>query len=72
MNRNLLRAAMVRFGDTGEELSAALGIARSTLSAKMTSYKGADFTQNEILTIKNRYNLSANEIDEIFFNREVS
>lgn len=71
MDTKRLRAKMILFGDTGAELSEYLSISRTTLSSKMNN-NGAEFTQGEILKIKDRYNLTGNEIDEIFFNKQVS
>lgn len=59
-------------GDTGTSLSIFLGIARSTFSAKLNETNGAEFTQSEIINIKNKYELNPNEIVEIFFNKKVS
>ena len=72
MNRQILRSYMVKYGDTGESLAAALGIQRNTLSSKMNEYRGAEFTQGEIKTIKDRYHLTADDIDLIFFDIDVS
>lgn len=72
MNKNELEATMKRHGDTGATLSAYLGIARSTFSAKINETNGAEFTQGEIVRIKKRYNLDANAVDTIFFTPKVS
>lgn len=72
MNTTLLKSKMVLFGDNNNSLSQALGIAYQTFSAKLNNYNGAEFTQGEIKTMKNRFELTSNEIDEIFFNNEVS
>ena len=66
MNKLLLRSFMVKFGDTQETLSEAMGISMSRLNAKINS-NGAEFTQKEIAFVKNRYNLSPAEVDAIFF-----
>ena len=68
MNTVLLKPKMVLFGDTNMTLGKALNIAYQTVSAKINNTNGAEFTQGEIKTIKQRYNLTATEIDEIFFN----
>lgn len=70
MRKNLLQAKMKIYNDTGETLAEYLGINKSTLSAKMNGHK--DFTQGEIRKIKIRYNLTAEEVDSIFFADEVS
>lgn len=67
MNKNLLRSKMVLFGDTNETLAAALGISAQRLSAKINTTGGAEFTQGEIHAIKARYNLTLQELDDIFF-----
>ncbi len=72
MNTNLLRAKMVLFGDNNTTLGQFLGLAYQTVSAKINNTNGAEFTQGEIMKIKNRYNLNPQEVDEIFFNNKVS
>ena len=66
MHRNLLEAEMKRHGDTGISLAKALGIASTTFSLKLCGHR--DFTIGEIDTIKKRYNLTAEELESIFFN----
>lgn len=72
MDKRRLEAEMKLHGDTGGTLSDALGIARSTFSAKINEKDGAEFTQTEIAAIKGRYQLSPEALDAIFFNHEVS
>ena len=71
MNTNLLRSYMVRHGETQEQVAAWLGITRSTLSRKMRN-DDADFTQSEIMAIKEHYCLTADEVESIFFAEKVS
>lgn len=71
MNKRELMAAMARHGDTGGSLAEYLGMARSTFSQKINE-NGTQFNQGEITMIKNRYNLSPEEIDAIFFAEVVS
>lgn len=66
MNSTELKVEMLRHNETGEELAKALGITRTTLSAK-THSRNAEFTQKEIARIKERYNLSPERVTEIFF-----
>lgn len=68
MNKLQLKSQMILHGDTLASLSSHLDISPQRLSAKINEYKGAEFTQREILKIKERYNLSAEEIELIFFN----
>lgn len=65
MNKSALKAKMVINNDTGITLAKALNISETTLSAKLNGK--AEFTRNEIATIKSRYKLSAEEVDNIFF-----
>lgn len=67
MNKALLRAEMIKHGDTQETLANAMGISLSRLNAKINS-DNAEFRQTEIIFIKDRYNLSAADVDSIFFN----
>lgn len=57
-------------GDTQQSLADAIGLSRTRLNAKI--HGRASFTQPEISAIKERYNLSCDEIDEIFFTCNVS
>ena len=66
MNKGALESKMKLFGDNQEDLAKALGLTRPSLNAKINS-RNASFTQQEISMIKIRYNLSASEIDLIFF-----
>lgn len=72
MNKAGLESIMKLHGDTGISLSAYLGISRTTFSAKINETNGAEFTQNEILSIKTKYKLTADEVDFIFFTSKVS
>lgn len=72
MDINKLKSKMALYGDNGGDLAEYLSISRSTLSGKMNETNGAEFTQNEILKIKERYQLTGSEVDEIFFNAKVS
>lgn len=66
MNKTELRAKMIINNDTGIILSKALNISETTLSAKINGK--AEFTRSEIAKIKERYKLTAEDIDDIFFN----
>ena len=65
MNKQLLKAKMVEHGDTQAQLAAAIGISASNLNDKINGK--VSFRQNEIAAIRSRYNLSAQEVDHIFF-----
>jgi len=64
MNSLLLKSIIVRNGDTQRDLSDFLGISLSVLNAKINGVRS--FRQDEILAIKNKYGLTANEVDSIF------
>ena len=66
MNKNALRSIMALHGDTNRDLAQVLGKTEQSVSAKMNE-KGSEFTQGEIVKIKDRYNLTAEQIEFIFF-----
>lgn len=72
MNKRELRAVMARAGDTQSSLAEEMGISLSRLNAKINCTNGAEFTQNEIAFIAERYDLKPNDIIHIFFGRNVS
>lgn len=72
MNKRMLESFMKLNGDTGKTLADYLGIARPTFSNKINETNGAEFTQGEICLIKKKYQLSAEDMDAIFFDNKVS
>ena len=56
-----------RVDGTQKNLAQAMGISLSSLNAKINSYRGAEFTQEEMLFIKARYGLDTDEFNSIFF-----
>ena len=66
VNSKLLRSKMILFGDTNETLADALNISRQTMSAKINGK--VDFWQSEIKLIVERYELTNDEMEQIFFN----
>lgn len=71
MNKALLRSIMVLHGDKNKDLADYLGISEQILSKKINE-NGTEFKQGEIKRIKARYNLSADQVDSIFFAEQVS
>ena len=67
MNKNKFVSVMKLHGDTQESIAEAIGISFQRLNAKINQTNGAEFTMSEIRAIKIRYNLTSQEIDEIFF-----
>ncbi len=70
MNSNLLKSVIVRNGDTQEKLAEAMGLPTSALNMRINGR--IEFRRNEINFIKQRYELSSEEIDNIFFTELVS
>lgn len=66
MKRHLLKQKMVDNNDTMKVLAQVLDIAPNTLYKKMQGTV-QEFTQTEILKIAERYDLTAEEIKDIFF-----
>ena len=72
MDKNLLNSFMARFGDTQRTLADAMGISLSRLNAKINETGGAEFSQGEMGFIASRYQLSADDVVNIFFAHRVS
>lgn len=67
MNGAMLKSVMVLNGDTIRDLAEYLQISPQSVSDKINERR-TEFKQGEIAMIKERYNLSADQIDAIFFN----
>lgn len=69
MNKNMFVSKMKLFGDTQDILSRVpeLGLSLSRLNAKINETDGAEFKQSEIKFFRNRWNLTPDEVDQIFF-----
>ena len=68
MNKNKLRAILAEHGENQSALAEALGISRVTLSRKINEKEQTKgFSQPEISTIMKRYNLTMEQVNEIFF-----
>lgn len=66
MNKELLRSIMVLHGDTNKDLAEMLGISEQSVSGKINE-NGTEFKQGEIAKIKDRYNLTPEQVESIFF-----
>ncbi len=66
MNKELLRSFMVLHSDTNATLAEILGISTQSFSAKINE-NGTEFKQGEIATIKERYSLTPEQVEAIFF-----
>ena len=70
MNTKALKARMVANGDTQAQLAEAIGISALNLNDKLNGK--VSFRQSDIAAIKERYHLSADDVDRIFFGPELS
>lgn len=70
MNTTLLKSVMVQNHETQTELANAMGMVQSAINARINGK--IEFRQNEIQFIRNRYHLTSEMTDLIFFNEEVS
>lgn len=67
MDRFALERVYKLHGDTQQTLADALGITQRSLNAKLNGSNGREFTQSEIMAIKDRYSLTGAEVINIFF-----
>ena len=72
MQKNELVSVMKKHGDRQEDLANHIGISPQRFSAKINEKDGAEFTKGEIAKIKEKYNLTAEQVDTIFFTQDVS
>ena len=70
MNKPLIKAVIAKNNDTQGKLAKALNLPQSALSHRINGT--IDFRLSEINCIRKRYNLTAEETEEIFFEKEVS
>lgn len=71
MNGLKLRSIMVMHGHTNKDLAELLGISEQSVSNKINE-RGTEFRQGEIAKIKEKYNLTAEQVEDIFFDPKVS
>lgn len=71
MNGLKLRSIMVMHGHTNKDLAELLGISEQSVSNKINE-RGTEFRQGEIAKIKEKYNLTAEQVEDIFFDSKVS
>lgn len=67
MNVKLFRSIMVLHNDTNKTLADFLKVSEQTVCNKINE-NGTQFKQNEIAKLVKRYNLTAEQISDIFFN----
>lgn len=66
MDKRLFRAMMAMHGDTNASIAAFLGITEQSVCNKINE-NGTEFKQGEISKMKSKWNLTADQIDAIFF-----
>ena len=64
MNKAALKSVMILHGDKNKDLAEYLGISEQSVSNKMND---TEFKQGEIALITKKYNLSGEQIKDIFF-----
>ena len=67
MDKNLFRAMYTAQGNTQKQVAEILGIAEQTLSAKVNGE--TDFKHSEIKALIDRYGLTPEQVDAIFFEK---
>jgi hypothetical protein len=67
MNSNLLKSVMLYHGDTIKDIAEFLDLSETSVCNKINE-RGTEFKQGEIAKIRDRYNLSADQVESIFFN----
>lgn len=72
MDVKQFRSIMVLHGDNQKKLASYLGISQQSFSAKINEKGSAEFSKSEMTLIKEKYNLTAEQINDIFFNNFVS
>lgn len=70
MNEKELRLVIFKNGETAKDLAIFLGMSEQTLSAKIRGIQ--DFWRHEVISIRDHYHLTSEEMDRIFFASEVS
>ena len=68
VRKRKLHALLVLHGESSKDLAAALGITSATLWRKMNMKKG-EFTESDIMKIYKRYQLTPEEVADIFFSK---
>jgi predicted transcriptional regulator len=66
MNKAKLKSIMILHGDTNKDIACLLGISEQSVSCKINE-NGTEFKQGEIAKIRDRYGLSAEQVEAIFF-----
>ena len=71
MNKNMFVSKMKLFGDIQESLAKELGVSLSNLNAKINETNGSQFRMREIKFFRDRWHLTPEEVDQMFFTSNV-
>ena len=66
MNKTRLKSIMILHGHTNKDIANLLGISEQSVSSKINE-NGTEFKQGEIKMIADEYNLTPEDIADIFF-----
>lgn len=67
MNSNLLKGEIRAKAMTQENVARSIGVSLSRFNAKLNGTNGAEFSLGEVRSIKSILGLSAEQVDNIFF-----
>lgn len=66
MNTSMLKSIMLLHNDTYKDVADFLGISETSFSNKINE-NGTEFKQGEIAMIKDRYKLTPEQVEAVFF-----
>lgn len=72
MNKNMFVSKMKLFGDSQKSIAEAMKISLTRVNEKINETRGAEFRKREIQFLRDRWNLTPEEVDMIFFEKKVS
>ena len=72
MNKNMFVSKMKLFGDSQKSIAEAMNISLTRVNEKINETRGAEFRKREIQFLRDRWNLTPEEVDMIFFEKKVS
>ncbi len=67
MNKNKLKGKLVECALSQEEAAEKMGISLSRFNAKLNGRRGAQFVLGEVRSLKEILDLTAEQVDQIFF-----
>lgn len=70
MDVALFKYHVMKHGDTMRDVAQTLQVARVTITNKLYGHTGSDFTRADIAKLKSRWQLTNDQVAEIFFCEE--